>query len=138
VFPLGLREKPPGDRLGHRVASAMMTPSDTRARLAEGIYYGEGPRHPVGQLEIALPKVIAAEPIERKVLKAIKAGLLLSPDAEALLDEAVQKQVLSEAERAQLDEARALTAEIIAVDDFDPTELEAARVAPRRTLRTAA
>ena len=37
-----------------------------------------------------------------------------------------------------LDEARALTAEVIAVDDFDPAELEAARVAPRRTLRTAA
>ena len=33
---------------------------------------------------------------------------------------------------------RALTAEVIAVDDFDPAELEAARVAPRRTLRTAA
>ncbi|HQX23434.1 MAG TPA: acyl-CoA dehydrogenase [Pseudomonadota bacterium] len=138
VFPLGLREKAPGDRLGHRVASAMMTPSDTRVRLAEGIYYGEGPRHPVGQLEIALPKVIAAEPVERKLLKAIKAGLLLSPDPQALLDEAVQKQVLSQAEREQLDEARALTAEVIAVDDFDPAELEAARVAPRRTLRTAA
>ena len=138
VFPLGLREKAPGDRLGHRVASAMMTPSETRARLAEGIYYGEGPRHPVGQLEAALPRVIAAEPVERKLLKATRLGVLASPDPQAQLDEAVQKQVLTEAERAQLEEARALVAEIIAVDDFDPVELEAARAAPRRTLRTAA
>ena len=36
VFPWGRRAQAPSDRLGHRVAALLLTPSDTRDRLAEG------------------------------------------------------------------------------------------------------
>jgi acyl-CoA dehydrogenase len=138
VFPLGLREKAPGDQLGHRVASLMMSPSETRGRLSDGIFYGSGPGHMTGLLERALPKVIACEPVERKLAKAVKSGSIKALEPAAQLAEAVEAGLLTEAERQLVAEARAMTAEIIAVDDFDSAELPAAVVPKRPALRSVA
>jgi acyl-CoA dehydrogenase len=138
VFPLGLREKSPGDRLGHRVASLMLSPGEARARLSAGIFHGTGPGHWTGYLERALPKVIAAEPVERKLAKAIKSGTLANPDPERLLDDAVGAGVLTAAERELLAEVRRITLEVIAVDDFAHEELIAASALPSQPLRSAA
>jgi acyl-CoA dehydrogenase len=138
VFPLGLREKSPGDRLGHRVASLLLSPSETRDRLSEGIFFGSGPHHMIGLLNRALPKVIAAEPIERKLAKAVKAGTVDALEPDAQLDQAVAHGVLNLEEHAQLAEARALAAQIIAVDDFDSSELAVMAERPRPALRSVA
>jgi acyl-CoA dehydrogenase len=138
VFPLGLRETTPGDRLGHRVASLMLAPGDARERLSAGIFFGTGPKHWTGFLERALPKVIAAEPVERKLAKAVKSGSLASPDSQRVLDDAVAAGVLTMAERDLLAEVRRITLEVISVDDFAHEELIAATAVPARTLRSAA
>ena len=138
VFPLGLREGAPGDRSGHKVASLLMAPSETRDRLVDGIFHGTGPNHWTGFLDRALPKVIAAEPVERKVLKAVKSGAIATPDPEAQLDAAVAANVITAAEREQLLEARRLTHEIITVDDFDAAELAAGVAHRRPALRSVA
>ena len=54
------------------------------------------------------------------------------------LDQAVALEVLSAIERDQLAESRRLTAEVIAVDDFDSAELEAGRERQRPKLVVAA
>jgi acyl-CoA dehydrogenase len=138
VFPLGLREKAPSDRLGHRVASLLLSPSETVDRLAEGIFYGAGPQHATGLLRRALPKVIAAEPLERKLAKAIRLGTpgALEPDAQ--LEAGVAKGVITPIERDLVAEARALAHEVISVDDFDSSELEAAVQRRRPPLRSVA
>jgi acyl-CoA dehydrogenase len=138
VFPLGLRERPPGDRLGHRVASLMLNPGDARTRLAEGIFYGNGPQHMIGLLERALPKVIAAEPIERKLAKALKTSAIAALEPAQQLQEALRQGLVSEDEARLLTEARALTHEIISVDDFESDELQAAARRPRAQLRSVA
>ncbi len=138
VFPLGLREAAPGDRSGHKVASLLMAPSETRDRLTCGIFHGTGPNHWTGFLDRALPKVIAAEPIERKLAKAIKAGFVTSPDPAQQLDQAVAVNAITAAEREQLIEARRLTDEIIKVDDFDASELASAAGHKRPALRSVA
>lgn len=138
VFPLGLREKTPGDRLGHRVASLMLSPGEARDRLGAGIFYGQGPQHWIGVLDRALPKVIAAEPIERKLAKALKSGALFVIDPAQMLDAAVAGGVISESERQLVAEARRVTHDIIAVDDFDHSELVTARVLKRPALKSAA
>ncbi len=138
VFPLGLRERAPGDGLGHRVAVLLMQPGEVRNRLCEGIFYGSGPLHWTGYLERALPKVIQADPIERKLAKAIKAGQIKALDYAGQLDEAVRSGVLTAIERELLAEARQITAEVIAVDDFDPAELVSARSQPPASLSRAA
>ncbi len=121
VFPLGRRERAPGDRLTHKVAQLLLAPSDTRDRLTQGIYKSGRTGHPVGLMEEALPQVIAAEPLERKLLKALKAGEIEGMTWEQQLEAAVSRGVLNKVEADIMVRVRALVAEIIAVDEF-PSE----------------
>ena len=85
-----------------------------------------------------LPEVIAAEPVERKFLKALKSGQLKSLDALAQLAEAEQIGAISTGERQLLERVREATLEFINVDDFDPRELQANRVQSKPDLRSVA
>jgi acyl-CoA dehydrogenase len=139
VFPFGRREVPPSDRLGHRVAALLMTPNDARDRLAEWVYLTPSANNVVGRMNALLPEVIAAEPVERKFLKAAKAGELQGLDYEAQLEDAEAKGVLTAAERELLARVRKATFEFISVDDFDPAELAAgSRHEGKRPLRSVA
>jgi len=126
VFPWGRRAQTPSDRLGHRAAAMLMSPSDTRDKLAEGVFLTPCANNPAGRINSYLPKVIHAEPIERKFLKAVKAGELAGLDHEALLDDAVAKGVLSAEEKAELVALREMTLDAISVDDFDHAQLQSA------------
>jgi acyl-CoA dehydrogenase len=127
VFPFGRREKAPGDRLTHRVAQLLLAPSDTRDRLCNGIFCSADSHDPVSTMEQALPKVIHAEPLERKLLKAHKAGEIEGITWEEQLKDAVDKSVVSVEEARILTEVRELVLEVIAVDEFDSEELAAGR-----------
>src|SRR5690606_36278040 len=72
VFALGRRAVPPGDRLSHRVPALLKAPSEARHRLAQGVFLTPGPNTPGGRNNSYLAKAIAAEPVERKFLKALK------------------------------------------------------------------
>jgi acyl-CoA dehydrogenase len=127
VFPFGLRERAPGDRLTHRVAQLLLVPSDARDRLTNGIYKSSRGGHPVSFMEEALPKVIHAEPLERKLLKAIKHGEISSIGWEAQIKEALAKSILTAEEADILVQVHDLVSEIIAVDDFDSEDLRLGR-----------
>jgi acyl-CoA dehydrogenase len=117
VLPLGRRSRGASDRLGHAVARLLLEPSATRDRLTGGIYLGRGKDDPVGLMEVALAKVIAAEPVEARLAKAL--GRTLTPDnAERLLAEATRSGAVSEADADRVREAIAYMAQAIAVDDF--------------------
>ncbi|HEX7370180.1 MAG TPA: acyl-CoA dehydrogenase domain-containing protein, partial [Rhodanobacteraceae bacterium] len=128
VFPFGRREVPPSDRLGRRVAAILTAPNSARDALVRGIYLSQTPNNPVGRMHALLPDVVAAEPIERKFLKAVKSGAIHAHDYFEQLVEAEKLGAISETERAQLERLRRVTAEFINVDDFDPAELRAAVV----------
>ncbi len=138
VFPFGRREVPPSDRLGRRVAAILCAPGEARDRLAEWVYLTPNANNPVGRMNALLPEVIAAEPVERKFLKAVKAGELLGYDYDAQLADAVTKGVLSQAESELLARVRKASFEFISVDDFDPSELAAGKQHQRKLLRPAA
>jgi len=138
VFPLGRREVPPSDRLGRRVAALLMAPNEARDRLIAPVYRTPNPNNPVGRMLAILPEVIAAEPVERKFLKAVKVGQLEGYDFDAQLADAEAKGVLDPAERALLARVRAATFEFISVDDFDPAELGAGSSRKKGALRSAA
>jgi acyl-CoA dehydrogenase len=127
VFPFGRREREPGDRLSHRVAQLLMVPSDTRDRLTDGIYKSAAAGHPAGIMEEALPLVIQAEPLERKLSKAIKAGEINGYTWDEQIVDAVKKAVVSPEEAEILQRVREKVLEIIAVDDFDDEDLKAGR-----------
>jgi len=123
VFPFGRREKAPGDRLTHKVAQLLLVPSDTRDRLTDGVYRSETSDHPICFMERALPHVIQAEPLERRLLKALKQGEIKGITWDEQLRSAIDKHVLSKEEAEILVRVRDMVAEIIAVDDFDVEEL---------------
>jgi acyl-CoA dehydrogenase len=123
VFPFGRREKAPGDRLTHKVAQLLLVPSDTRDRLTHGVFMSPTSNHPVCFMERALPQVIQAEPLERKLLKALKLGEINGITWDDQVQNAIEKHVLTKEEADILLRVRELVAEIIAVDDFDVEDL---------------
>ena len=126
IFPWGRRAQAPSDRLGHKVASLLMTPCDARERLATGVFTTPGEHNPAGRIASYLPKVVMAEPVERKFLKALKNSDIEALEFDAQLDEGVREGWITAEERKQLEELRAITLDAIMVDDFDPAELRSA------------
>ncbi len=119
IFPLGRHERPSGDRLGHKVSQLLMSPSETRKRLTDGIFISDQASNPVGLLELALPRVIATEPLERRLLKAEAAGELDAIGKQAQLQQAVEQSIITAMEAKELEAVRAMVTEIIAVDEFE-------------------
>jgi acyl-CoA dehydrogenase len=125
VFPFGRREVPPSDRLGRRVAALITAPNEARDRLTTWSYLTPTANNTVGRMNAILPDVIAAEPVERKFLKAFKGGQLRSHTYNEQLAEAEKLGAITPAERELLQRVRDGVAEFISVDDFDSEELRA-------------
>jgi acyl-CoA dehydrogenase len=138
VFPLGRREAPPSDRLGHRVAAILCAPGEARDRLGEWAFLTPSANNPVGRMNALLTDVIAAEPVERKFLKALKHDGGDAHEYSAQLAAAEAQGAISAEERKLLERVRAATFEFISVDDFDPRELEAAVKHGKTVLRSVA
>jgi acyl-CoA dehydrogenase len=126
VFPLGRRAQAPSDRLGHKAASLLMSPNEARDRLAEGLFTTPTANNPAGRVNSYLQKVILAEPVERKLAKALKQSDIEALDFGAQLEEGVREGWITAEEKAQLEELRAMTLDAISVDDFATWELRSA------------
>jgi len=126
VFPWGRRAQEPSDRLGRRAAALLMSPCDARDRLADGVFLTPCENNPAGRINAALAKVILAEPVERKFLKALKNSDIEALEFKDQLDEGVREGWITAEEKLQLEELRELTWDAISVDDFDPSELVSA------------
>ena len=124
VFPLGRRFKPASDALGKTVARHVLEPGAVRDRLTRSIYVSKDVNDPTGILEVTLEKVIASEPAEKKLEKAIRDGVVRRYHGIDWFKEAVDKGVLTAAEADQLREVERLVAKVIAVDHFDPAALK--------------
>jgi acyl-CoA dehydrogenase len=122
IFPLGLSLRPPNDMLCHRVASLLIRPGEARDRLTAGIYLNDDPEDITGRLEDALVKVIAAEPLERRLRheELEPSGLEDYPQWVSGLRESGE---ISADEAELLLQARTATTRVIMVDDFRPQQL---------------
>ncbi len=128
VFPLGMRRKAPSDKLAAQCATLIMEPSEARDRLTGGIFVSHDPADITGCLEHALKRVLAAEPVERKLRdRKIRTAA-----------EALAQGVISEAEAALLDDAADATRTAIMVDDFAPDEIGRAGVTGKKGVERSA
>ncbi len=130
VFPWGRRAQPPSDRLGHRAASILLAPNAARDRLREGVFLTPCANNPAGRIDSYLAKFVSAEPLERKFLKALKQHDIEALEFDGQLDEGVREGWISETERRQLEDLRAMTLDTISVDDFTSEELRAGAATP--------
>jgi acyl-CoA dehydrogenase len=126
----------PSDRLGHEVAKLLIEPSASRDRLTAGMYVTKDESDIIGKLEAALQAAVAAEPIERKLREAQRAGQITGESADALVKAASAAGLLTVDERALLARAARLRDEVIRVDDFPPdlALAEQARPAAQRAV----
>jgi len=120
IFPAGKLYKGPTDRQIQRVARLLLRPSPARDRLTAGIYTSTDPTDPIGRLEVALMKIIAAEAAEKKLRGAARMGRLGASDEASLVREAFKQGVLSQEEADLVLAAQQARQDAIRVDDFPP------------------
>ncbi|EOZ7935455.1 acyl-CoA dehydrogenase FadE, partial [Cronobacter sakazakii] len=75
IFPAGRRYDAPSDKLDHKLAKILQTPSATRSRIGRGQYLTPSEHNPVGLLEQALLEVMAADPIHQRICKEMGKNL---------------------------------------------------------------
>lgn len=123
VFPLGRRAKPPSDDLSSEVAKYLLYPSRIRARLSNHAYVSDTANNPIGSIASVLEKVIAVEPLEKKLHQAIKQHVIKGKNYEEKVANGVTANVITASEGKQLLDAFNARMSIINVDDFAPEEL---------------
>jgi acyl-CoA dehydrogenase len=136
LFPLGRPYVMPSDRLGHEVAKLLIEPGASRDRLTAGMYVTPDESDIIGKLEAALQAAVAAEPVERKLREAQRAGQIAGETTDVLAKAASAAGLLTADERAVLARAARLRDEVIRVDDFPPdlALAEQARPAAQRAV----
>ncbi|MEO6698511.1 MAG: acyl-CoA dehydrogenase, partial [Paraperlucidibaca sp.] len=134
VFPLGKRLKPPSDELGARVALSIVNSGPVKDRLVSGVYIDEDSHDAVGRIMNALRLAQETRPARDRINKAIRKAdsddlqdieLLLGHQREELLDWAIERDIISQDERALVSEAMAAMYDVIRVDAFDMDGIKA-------------
>ncbi len=124
VFPTGRHYQQPDDRLGHRVASILLTPGETRDRLTEGVFQSTDPDDPVGAVEYALARTLESEPIEKRLRKQGKARRY-DEDYDVWVKHHIETGIIDNAEAEILIEAQRAIRKAIMVDDFEQDSVAA-------------
>jgi acyl-CoA dehydrogenase len=123
IFPRGRTYFSPADELGQDVVELIINPTATRERISGGIYKARRADNPLGLLQEALEMAEQVKPMERKVFDAKRAGQIESDDVPGQISEALANGVLTLEEADLIREFDARVMALIAVDDFDPSEL---------------
>ncbi len=124
IFPVGQHFHKPSDKLGHKIADLFLEPTVTRSRVTRGLSLATDAIHSAGRIEEALVKVIAVEPIEKRIKQAVKDGKISGYNYDLQIEAALTANIITTAEHIQLMDAHAARMDVINVDDFDPTDLE--------------
>lgn len=118
IFPLGRRFVPPSDRLGHKVARLLMDPGLPRYRVTAGMFIPREETEPLARLDLAMECAVEAEPIEAKLRSAAKSAILTVDGGAALVQQALEKNVITLREAETLQRLESLRRSCIMVDDF--------------------
>jgi len=130
IFPRGRTYSAPSDEISRKVVDLITTPGEARERLCQNAYTTLEPGNPLGLLQEALELTKEFEPVERRLRQARKEGLLSSDYLGEQIDEAEKAQVISKAEARNMQSYHQKVLALLAVDDFDPSEL--VRQSPRK------
>lgn len=123
IFPFGRLYSNPHDKFGAVIAEIMMQPSATRDRLTAGAYMPDDETHNMGLLKVALEKVVASEPLTKKIHQAYKQKLIEGDTVAERINAALDKGIINQEEANEMHEVERLTFAVIKVDDFSKEEL---------------
>jgi acyl-CoA dehydrogenase len=137
IFPRGRMYSAPSDALGQRIVDLVTKPGEARERLSEFAYTTNEPGNPLGQLEEALRLSIELEPLERRLRQAKKEGLIKADYLGEQIEAALSAEVIAANEAERLRDYHAKVSALMAVDDFDPSELGRRQSAPKKPQKAA-
>lgn len=123
AFPFGRSYRAPSDRLADAVAELIQQPGDARDRLTHGLFLPTGAHEPLGRLEGALVRALAAEPLLARIRAAMRDHRIAAGDPEAHVDAAVAAGIITHDEAAAIQAAQVARRQVIEVDDFSPDQL---------------
>ena len=126
VFPFGARHKGPSDELDAEVAAILGRPEGDPAleQILDGVYRPDDADEAFGALRDAFDALAAAQPLQKKLHKALKSGELKPAAHEDPISAALAAGVLDASEAEQLTAAESARRKVISVDDFDKAQLE--------------
>ncbi|MBE8596694.1 acyl-CoA dehydrogenase FadE [Xenorhabdus sp. BG5] len=119
IFPLGRVHTAPSDKLDHKLAQILQTPSATRSRIGRGQYLTPSEHNPHGLLEEALHDIIAAEPIHARLSREAGKNLGFTR-LDKLAEQALAENKITQEEAEILKRAESSRLRSINVDEFEP------------------
>ena len=130
IFPRGRTYSAPSDEISQKVVELMTASGEARERLSQQAYTTLEPGNPVGLLQEALELAEKMAPLEKRLRQAQKEGLITSDYLGIQIDEAERAEIVNKKEAAELRDYHAKVTELLAVDDFDPSELSRSTAKP--------
>ncbi len=110
------------DKHTHKIATLILTDSEQRDRLTDGIFLPKDPNSGVGRYEHAFKIVKRAENAESKIRSAIKEGKMPKKKGQEAIQMAFDKNIINRDEMADLIQAEEVRLNAIQVDDFSQEE----------------
>lgn len=123
VMPLGNCHKIPSDKLNKELTKLVTQPSNTRNRLMQFIKSKDSDCNVITMLNKTLANTIIAEPVAKRLSKAVKEGKVTAFAYREQILEAVNKNIISETESELLISHQKDVLSIINVDQFKHEEL---------------
>lgn len=114
----------PSDKLGHKVAQAMQRRGEQRDRLTDGIYIPDDKEEALGRYEHAMKLLEEAEPVYKKIRVATKKKELPKTQPRFVIDEALEKDIITEEEAERIRKAENARVDVVQVDEFTLDEYE--------------
>jgi acyl-CoA dehydrogenase len=135
IFPRGRTYSAPSDQLGAQIAELITRPTETRNRLARGVYVTADPGNPLGQLQAALEESERVRPLEEKIRDAVRSSVITAEDPVEQIEAACKNGIITAEEADRLRDFDAMVMELIAVEDFDGADLGTKARKPRARKR---
>ncbi|MFT7144502.1 MAG: acyl-CoA dehydrogenase, partial [bacterium] len=122
-FPYGATHHKPNDKQMHALINSISDESgEMRELISEGIYMPAANKQGLGAIESAYEKVLAAEPIRRKLKEGIRKGMLSKDSVINMATKAKEAKLISADEFKKIESAEKARLDVIQVNDFTPEQ----------------
>ena len=108
----------PSDETIHSITKKLTGSKEIRDEITAGVFIPKGEDQALARLERAYELAISAADVYRKISKAVRRGELPRGKATTRVAEALEKGIISETEKALLDDASAAVQDAVQVDSF--------------------
>ncbi|MCU7947633.1 MAG: acyl-CoA dehydrogenase [Candidatus Thiodiazotropha sp. (ex Cardiolucina cf. quadrata)] len=122
-FPIGGRFAAPKDKLEKEVVRLFADDSDTRRALTGGLFMEVTANNPLAEVNQVFLESLTLRPLTKRITTAVRSGKLAKSQGAALVDSALESNLITAQEADQLRRFDRHLMTVIAVDDFDESEL---------------